>query len=149
MMGRKNSFFTNMDLDPVTGCWNWTGHTIGRDPWKYGAMKYMGKETMVHRLAASFYLGFDLNSDKHICHRCDNTLCFNPKHLFVGTNQDNQRDAVQKGRNWNTAKVMCINGHPYEGENLCIQKRLNGRPMRVCRICKNQRQREYTWRHSH
>lgn len=33
-----------------------------------------------------------------ICHHCDNTLCVNPDHLFVGTHKTNSDDKYRKGR---------------------------------------------------
>lgn len=32
-----------------------------------------------------------------VCHTCDNKACINIEHLWLGTNQENQLDAVKKG----------------------------------------------------
>ena len=82
-------------INKETGCWEWQGYC---DPKGYGVLKVGGKSTFVHRLSASVWMGFMLDSKKLVCHSCDNTKCFNPDHLFTGTAKDNAKDAMKKGR---------------------------------------------------
>lgn len=57
-----------------------------------------GEETQyVHRLSWIVENG-EISAGTEVCHTCDNPLCNNIKHLFVGTHTDNMRDMAAKGR---------------------------------------------------
>jgi len=77
------------------GCWNWTGNkrSYGR-----GYFIRKGMRLSVPRVSAMIFLGFDMKSELCVCHHCDNPSCFRPDHLFIGTQKDNARDMLEKGR---------------------------------------------------
>ncbi len=85
-------------------CWLWTKSTNSAG---YGVIKvYKGNMILSHRLSYEINTG-EIPPGKHVLHRCDNPLCVNPKHLFLGSDDDNAKDKVSKGRqmkgekNWN------------------------------------------------
>ena len=77
------------------GCWPWTGARSTRG---YGSMCYKNRIWRVPRLAWTLTYG-SIPAGYHVCHHCDNPLCVNMKHLFLGTNRDNALDRARKGRN--------------------------------------------------
>jgi hypothetical protein len=88
------------------GCWNWSGSV-----WKtgYGRFHYQDKSCKAHRLSWMFYVG-RVADDVCVLHKCDNRLCVNPDHLFLGSRKDNNLDKTAKGRQSkgglvNTAKL--------------------------------------------
>lgn len=119
----------NKYVSPSGECLIWNGCRFSNG---YGAFKISDRTITAHR--ASYMLAHNLDSFPSsfvLCHKCDNPLCVRPEHLSLGTQGENLRNMVSKGRHWNTQKTHCRYGHPYEGENLVIQK--NGR--RSCRRC--------------
>lgn len=81
-------------IEPVRGCWNWTGT---KDKDGYGSLGFGNKVVRAHRLSHEAFIG-PVPTDLLVCHTCDNPSCVNPSHLFVGTVQDNNEDKRQKGR---------------------------------------------------
>ena len=77
-------------------CWLWTGkHHSGK--WPYGQYYYKGKLRYAHRVSWELVCG-DIPQGLCVLHHCDNPLCVNPAHLFLGNLEDNALDAVNKGR---------------------------------------------------
>lgn len=65
----------------------------------YGRVSWCGKKRLAHRVAAHLNgILADLDSTEVVMHSCDNRLCCNPEHLRIGSQSDNMRDAVSKGR---------------------------------------------------
>jgi hypothetical protein len=65
----------------------------------YGQYAYKGKKWLAHRLAW-FVMHGSLESDKVVCHSCDNPCCVNPDHLRLDTQSGNVLEAVAKGRGY-------------------------------------------------
>lgn len=77
-----------------TGCLVWQG---SKNPDGYGTTKFLRRTHSVHRLAWIAHKG-PIAPGFHVCHRCDNRLCLEPEHLFLGTPQQNTQDMIAKGR---------------------------------------------------
>jgi len=80
-------------------CWLWTAST---DTNGYGQIRHGGRAVTVHRFSYELHKGKipHENSYHGVCvlHTCDTTNCVNPKHLILGTQQDNIKDRDNKGR---------------------------------------------------
>src|SRR5437016_8228153 len=76
-----------------TWCLEWSRSVIDG----YGVVRYGGKQWRVHRLMWTKYRG-SIPRDLKVCHHCDNRICGELSHLFLGTDLDNKIDSVRKGR---------------------------------------------------
>ena len=133
--------FSNL-LEKTNTCWNWKSTISKRG---YGKFFYKNKQMLAHRFSYMIFNG-ELKHGMYVCHKCDNTKCVNPEHLFLGTNSDNVRDCVKKNRKYvkkikNTIfsikfgrNDFCKNGHDIKNDkNVYTLK--NGR--QYCKICQN------------
>ena len=117
----KERLLESRNIDPQTGCWNWTKARNGSGA-GYGQIWYKGKFVRVSRLSYQLFVGPIPEDKPFILHRCDNPPCFNPDHLWAGTAQDNHDDMVAKGRNKARATTThCKNGHPRTERGSCME----------------------------
>lgn len=117
-----NGFATNED------CWLWIGSIRNT----YGGVAIGDKVFYAHRIAYMLYKGEILNK-LQVLHKCDSPLCVNPNHLYLGTQKENIKDSVSKGRHSSVNQNLthCRHGHLfteestgyYRGNRYCLRCR--------------------------
>lgn len=103
----------------VENCWLWTGYLNNN---KYGILRVRKAKWIVSRLSLCIYLGLEYNDHSwQANHICSNQTCWNPLHLYVGTEKENTQDARRDSKLYNVdfhnihrSKVCCPKGHPYD-----------------------------------
>lgn len=78
----------------LTDCWKWVRSIKAGN---YPRVKVAGKMKLAHVVSWERANG-PVPDGLCVLHKCDNRVCTNPDHLFLGTRQDNQADMVSKDR---------------------------------------------------
>lgn len=88
-------FWRRVDVLEVRDCWRWLGTQQGR----YGTfyVKATREDMMAHRFAWAFAYG-PIPTNAHVLHSCDSSWCVNPRHLRLGTHEDNNMDKTVVSR---------------------------------------------------
>src|SRR3990167_7024280 len=85
-------------IHPQTGCWEYMSARTEKGYGRFVVSHHRNPfNVRVPRLSATLFLGFNMGR-KQVLHRCDNPPCFNPDHLYIGTNSDNLQDSFSRGK---------------------------------------------------
>lgn len=109
-----------------SGCMEWTGSLCSGG---YGTIRLNGKTQPTHRAAYLLKTGATLSRKDQVCHHCDNPICLNIDHLFLGSQGDNMKDMLKKGRksyDWMKGRGQAIPCKVSEDQVREIRKRLSG-----------------------
>jgi hypothetical protein len=118
------------------GCWPWLG-AVSRQNCGYGRLRFKGRMVAAHRLSWQLTQG-PIPRGLHVLHLCDESGCVNSRHLFLGTQCDNNRDMANKGRARNIyiGASCCKRGHPFDEANTYYRPS-GGRTCRACESGRN------------
>ncbi len=91
-------FFDLVGAKTETGCIHWNGPIDKTKGYGSFHATIAGKKPLgAHRISYELMVG-PIPKGLYVLHRCDNRICINPTHLFLGTHLDNIADCNAKGR---------------------------------------------------
>ena len=95
-MQLSERFQKKVEMIPGFDCHFWSG-SITKNGYGKFSKDGGGGWNLAHRVAYEQKFG-KIESGLYACHKCDNRLCVNPDHIFLGTAKDNAVDRDKKNR---------------------------------------------------
>lgn len=83
---------------PKGDCWKWRGSGSGPGLCKYGKFRLNTITMVATHVSIETSTGILIPEGMVVRHKCDFTMCVNPSHLLIGTQQDNINDKVSRNR---------------------------------------------------
>jgi hypothetical protein len=82
-----------MEKVDIGECWLWTASKYHHG---YGCFHFRGRMWQAHRVAWILYES-EIPDGLYVLHRCNVKSCVRPSHLYLGSQDDNMKDAVRAG----------------------------------------------------
>src|SRR6185369_10756907 len=82
----KERFFEKIEVRGANECWPWRGAKCAKG---YGMFRMETKRLIRSHRYMHIITNGPIPDKMLVCHKCDNTSCCNPDHLFLGTDSDN------------------------------------------------------------
>ena len=126
-------------IDKSGECHLWTGSKSSAG---YGVITRKFTRVQAHRFSWEFHNKTKIPCGLFVLHKCDNPICVNPKHLFVGGHQENVNDMIDRNRKKSHGKLILNVDQVKEIKELLnkgvpsneIAKRFNTSPNSISRI---------------
>lgn len=137
----ERRFWRHVKFMP-SGCWEWQASLNEHG---YAQLNVEGRMRKAHRWVYERTFGDLPSASVVVRHTCDNPRCVRVAHMVTGSQLDNSRDMVERGRqgrNQHAGKKYCLRGHEFTPANTLYDKK--GRACRTCRLAlqRDRRRRE-------
>lgn len=124
-----DKFWLKVKCGAKNECWDWQGY---KGPSGHGRTTLMGVSTLASKKAWVLARGRILEG---LCvnHKCDNPLCCNPNHMYLGTRADNMTDRWRETPS-HERKARYSPGTTFTQDELTrlYEMRRNGATMKEC-----------------
>ena len=85
-------FWDKVEVLSSDECWEWQASIRNSG---YGRMWLDGHNPSAHRISWTIHHG-PIPPNLNVLHKCNNKLCVNPDHLYLGTQGDNNMDMYRR-----------------------------------------------------